>query len=368
MLVLGSLAAAAGCAQALGLGDYREQSASGSDGALDGTYSPETSPFDAQGDNGGNPNDSGTHMDVAKTDATPLIDAPVFGPDAPCTGSASCAPTAPSGWQGPLVIWEGTTGAPSCGGNFQGAFQGGTSLAASPAQCGCTCGTATGAACGPVTLQFATGGCATPCGASSGGLTVGSGPCTTTQSLTSTCGAGAEVTVTGSVGSGATCRPNASTTVPSWTWGMQAVACSPLWQSAAGGCSANELCVPSPPVPFETRYCISKAGNNSCPSGPYSAGHLYYGGVADGRTCTTCTCSTPSIDCNTNAHVALWGNPMCTMNMQADLTPLPASCTATSAHGIQFTTTPIVGSCTPTGGQATGAASEQSLTTFCCMP
>jgi hypothetical protein len=66
--------------------------------------------------------------------------------------------------------------------------------------------------------------------------------------------------------------------------------------------------------------------------------------------------------------VTLWGNPMCTSTMPTTLTPLPAACTATSAHGITFTTTPIVGTCSATGGQPTGSATEQSITTFCCGP
>jgi hypothetical protein len=59
---------------------------------------------------------------------------------------------------------------------------------------------------------------------------------------------------------------------------------------------------------------------------------------------------------------------MCTSNQQADLAALPVACTGTTAHGIEFTTTPLVGSCTATGGQAIGSASEQTETTFCCTP
>jgi hypothetical protein len=149
---------------------------------------------------------------------------------------------------------------------------------------------------------------------------------------------------------------------------MQAMVCQPTGSSPAG-CTAGQECVPAAPGGFETHFCVTKAGSNSCPAG-FPTQHLYYADVSDNRACGPCSCDPPTgVDCNANGRVTTWGNNMCTANQGASASPLPSGCmTASATHGLGFTTTPTGGSCAPTGGQPTGSVSPQTITTICCAP
>jgi hypothetical protein len=375
-LLLAAVACAAGCAQALGLGDYGKQSTDGADlGGADATASAEGG-SEAGTRDAGSPADSGSADGRApgadgSTDAGSPRDtggagdaALVFSPDA-CAGSNTCAQAPPAGWQGPLALWEGPGSAPPCGAWYVPLFDGGTSLAAPAAQCGCQCGAPAGVTCGSVTAQFGTGGCSASCGTA----TLAPGPCTSVQTYTTGCGSGAGMTLSGSTASGGSCQPSPSVTFSPPSWGTRAVACAPTAQSPLG-CPAGEQCVPAAAAPFESRFCVLKAGTSACPPGAYSAQRLYYGDVTDTRGCSACSCGAPAgVDCNAGAHVATWGNPSCNANPGADLTPLPQACgSATGIKSVQLTATPDGGSCAPDGGLPTGVVAPQALTTICCTP
>jgi hypothetical protein len=389
-LLVAMLAFASGCAQVLGLGDYGNATDAGEAGSGDApadTSAPEDTAVDEGTADGvvDSSGDVGAEADAAASssgagedagDGSDASDAPAdspleTGPDAGCTGTMSCAPAAPSGWTGPLALWEGTSGAPACGSAFPlVAFDGGFSVTSPPANCTCACGTPTAATCGPITMQFGQGGCTAACGPDGGLLTVANGTCGTATNYSSQCGATMEVAISGSTASGGSCALDASTSVPAWSWGSRAIACQPTSQSPVG-CPAGEQCVPSPQSPFEAHFCVLQAGSASCPAGAYSVQHLYYAGASDTRACTACGCGAPTgVDCNANAHVTTWNSNNCLNNQTGDITPLPAGCStpAASMHGAFFQTTPSGGACPASGGQPTGSVAEQGLTTICCTP
>jgi hypothetical protein len=368
-LLLASLAGAGGCAQVFGLGDYGQLPPdAGEDGAVDATSPGDSGNGDSaapdapsQRDAAG---DAGPRPDAQAPDAGDGgLDGPVFSADG-CSGATTCAPVAPAGWTGPLALWEGTGTPPACSAYYVPAFEGGLSLGVTAAQCSCSCTTPSGSTCGSVSVQFGTGNCGSSCGSTS----IPQGACASVQTLASGCGAGAGFTISGSTATGGSCQPDASVTLPPPTWAMQASACAPASESPLG-CAAGQQCVPAAPAPFEPHFCVMKAGTNTCVS-PFTVTHTYYGGFDDTRGCTPCTCGAPSgVDCNTKGHVTTWGNPNCTANMGADLTPLPRTCQATaSEHSMRFTTSPEGGSCPPGGGQPTGTVAASTLTTICCTP
>ena len=330
------------------------------DGGTTDTGAPDVRGDSSHPDGGGpdsGPGDAGHDA----TDA--VADSPVFAADA-CSGANTCAPVAPSGWQGPLVIWEGTGTPPSCASFYLDVFDGGSSPSGSAASCSCSCGPATGSTCGPATVQFGTTGCGGSCGSA---VTAASGACVNVQTQVTACGSGASMMTTGSTADGGGCQPDASVDAQAPTWANLTVACAPSSQSTTG-CNANQVCVPGAGSPFESTFCVLKAGNNTCPS-PFTNQHLYYSGITDTRGCTPCTCGSPSgVDCNSNAHLTTWSNTSCNTGKGGDFSPLPLSCGAIGAsHYAMLTTSPTGGTCTPSGGTPTGGVTAANLTTICCL-
>lgn len=388
LLVVGLLASA-GCAQALGLGDYGPQedaggneassgdgsvetdSGHGGDSTTDGPGTGDTGTTDARGDSaphpdGGSPDaasDTGPG-DAGHSDAgDAMADGPTFSADA-CSGANTCAPVAPSGWQGPVVIWEGTGTPPSCASFYLDVFDGGTSPSGNPASCSCSCGPVTGSACGATTVQFGTGSCTTACGTPA---IVAQGGCVNVTTQATACGSGVQMQISAVPADGGGCQADASVDAQAPTWANLATACAPSQQSAAG-CGADQVCVPAAGSPFESTFCVLKAGNNTCPS-PFTNQHLYYSDITDTRGCTPCTCGSPSgVDCDTNAHVTSWSNMSCTTGKGVDYSPLPVACAALgTAHYLTLSTSATGGTCTPSGGTPTGGVSQANLTTICCL-
>ncbi|MGH7440292.1 MAG: hypothetical protein ACRENE_31755 [Polyangiaceae bacterium] len=375
VLVCASLAYASGCVQVLGLEGYEPEDA-GADGSTDVTVGGETGAVTDSGTAGeavspeaGRSTDAGRPSDAADAggshDAADAgRDAPLFAPDA-CSGATTCAPAPPSGWQGPVALWEGSGSPPPCSAFYLSLFNGGTSPTAPAGSCGCSCSPPTGATCGPVKLQPGGGTCSSGCG-SDGGVVASQGTCTPVSF--SGCGTGAGFAVTGSIAAGGACEPDAAGTLPAPTWATQAIACVPSSQSPLG-CPPGEQCVPVASTPFEPHFCVLMAGTNPCPAGPYSVQHLYYGAFKDNRSCPPCTCSAPSgIDCNSSGSVTTGSSGTC--HGTTAMTSLsPGACIPIAGvASVQVTTAPTGGSCMPDGGQPTGTVTPQGSTTICCTP
>ena len=378
-----ALSCAAGCAQVLGLDSYGPASGDGgstedatmeaapegaSDVAAERGDAADATPLDADATT---PDAAGDGMGAdgaGDGDAVVMFDAPG---EAGCTGVLACAPVAPAGWSGPIALWEGTGGPPSCSAGYAAILDGGAGLQAPPAQCTCTCGSPAGASCGPIELYFTKSACAVNCGPDSGNaVTIAGGQCANLQAFSMACGGSLQISVDGSAPSGGSCTADASSTVTPWSWDAEALACAPTVEFDAG-CGAGEICLPALQAPFEAHPCVWQAGANlPCPGNPYSAQRVYYGSASDDRGCTACGCGgATAVDCNQNGQVLLYSGGSCT-NQTGTITPLPQSCVtpAGSPHSGTFTTTPTGGSCAPQGGAPTGGVTPQSAVTICCEP
>lgn len=111
----------------------------------------------------GDVGDGGATSDASSSDAP--SDAA-----ASCTGDNACVTAAPSGWAGPIALFEGPSSqaTASCGAGFDATpiFDGHADLTASPPTCSaCACGAAANVSCtGPVLTFFKEDTCSTPCG------------------------------------------------------------------------------------------------------------------------------------------------------------------------------------------------------------
>jgi hypothetical protein len=380
-LVVASLAAAlacvTGCAQVLGLDSYGAATEdAGADATVDAIGTDATT--DAGAAEGGDA-DAVSSSDSAATpdgtdaqsadSATDTYETPDVAPydAAGCGAGAACAPPVPNGWTGPLVLWEGSGTAQSCATGFAPAFSGGASVSMPPAQCTCNCGSPTGVTCGAPTLMFDKNCHNMKCGM----VSVPQGACTNLAPFDSTCGATFGVNVGGSSASGGSCASDASASVPQWSWGSLAVACSPSTLPGVS-CGTGGQCMPAPSSPFEGHICVLQQGAGGCPAGDYSMPRVYYGTAQDTRGCSACSCGSPptGVDCAGNAQVVLWETSDCDGGASQLVSPLPSGCVMPGfkMQGATFSTTPANGGCTPLGGQPTGSVAPQSPVTICCTP
>jgi hypothetical protein len=373
----GALGCATGCAQVLGLDSY---GAAGDDAGADATVdaiATDATTDAAAADSGGGEADAVSSSDSAAssdgadaqgddgaTDAPELPDVPPYDASG-CGAGAACAPAVPNGWTGPLVLWEGSGTAQSCATGFSPAFSGGSNAAMPSAQCTCNCGPPTGVTCSAPTLTFDKNCHNMKCGTAS----VPQGGCTDLTPFDSTCGASFGVNVGGSSPSGGSCAADASTSVPQWSWGALAVACSPSTLSGQS-CGAGGQCVPAPSLPFEGHICMLQQGAGGCPdAGDYLIPHVYYGTGQDNRGCSACTCDSPTgVDCSGNAQVVLWATTDCDGGASQPASPSGCVMPAFRSQGATFTTTPANGGCSPIGGTPTGGVAPQNPVTICCTP
>ena len=162
--------------------------------------------------------------------------------------------------------------------------------------------------------------------------------------------------------------PQPTSSIPPSTWGTTARACGTT--PTTGGCSGGALCVASPPAPFG-KVCVSQPGMAACPAGAYSVAHVFYGGVSDSRSCSGCSCGTPTGTSCTGAQVDAFS--MNTGACGGTETPLAfGSCATVGVPilGEQETTAPTAdnGTCSPSGGQPSGSGVPATPTTLCCTP
>jgi hypothetical protein len=188
--------------------------------------------------------------------------------DPSCAAVAVCVDAVPAGWTGFASIYDGVaSGAPSCAAPFaMGAAPGNDGLTADPATCtACTCGVASNNIC--------------PAG---GG----------------------------------------AATVPPFAWADLGVACTSSATTAAVGCTGTQVCQPRAAAHFESGLCVEQTGEVVCPAGSaFTARHVFYASVDDGRACAACTCGAA-----------------------------------------------VGGACASGGGAASGSAAGAIPTTFCCVP
>jgi hypothetical protein len=383
-VVMASVAAvvAAGC----GSGDCTEtatcaetaEGGSGSDGS--GPDVTLDSPEGSSGSSSGGGPDGSIHPDAGKdapNDAEMLPDVP-FVDSSSCPTGSMCVDAVPSGWSGPVLLYDGTGTPPpippACPSTYPNdAYDGNAGPGGSPATCGCSCGPVMNASCDSMDLMnlqvFTDGNCQTQCGSDIGLLYTTMGFCTASGCST---GAMSAIITEPSQGTG-DCNAIPSTNAPPATWSEVARVCAPT--SVGGGCSGSQVCVPNTVSPFLGKVCIVQTGAASCPSGSsYSMAHTFYGAFDDSRGCTTnCTCNVASgITCSggTAALYPTFMNPACAGTAQD--VPVDGQC-----HSVSFSSylygnalsapTPSGGSCTvATSPTPTGGVSGSMPTTVCC--
>lgn len=303
------------------------------------------------GSDGGNQGDA-TMGDARADAADSAADAIV-----PCGNQAECAPAAPSGWTGPVVLYNGAGPAPACNGGASSVFDGMGNLSAPPAICTmCSCGGASASCADPVMTLYDEPTCTSTA--------------TGTVTASASCGAifAAAVTVAAPALTGS-CPPGTSApTVTPPSWGTVARAC-PV--SGGSGCSGGAMCVPSPPA--SNAVCVMQPGAaTTCPAGYPDGPSIFYQGVNDTRGCSDCACSAPSGATCSIASPAIdaYQDPGCG-SPQVNLSA-PSGCTILGTDlFVELVATPTLsgtpGCSVSDGGTATGSATGTGATSFCCL-
>lgn len=301
--------------------------------------------------------------DSSTSDATPA-------PDSPSMCGGVCADAVPTGWSGPVTLFDQTgppaPAAPACPTSFPtNAYDGNADLDAPTETCGCSCGGGAGAQCGQSTIQYFTDpGCVIACNPGVYGLPPGL--CVTTGCASNP--DGLIVTAPG-VSFAGSCTPQSTSTIPPSTWNTTGRACGTT--AVNGLCSGSGVCVPSPPAPF-AKVCVFQAGAATCPGGSYSVAHVFYGGVSDSRACSGCSCGSPTGVSCAGAQVQAFSTNTGTCGGTAADVPFISGCqtVGVTIQGEEETTAPTAsnGTCTASGGQASGTATPATPTTVCCTP
>lgn len=356
-------------------------SGSGGDVAVD-SFGSDTS---SGSSSGGGP-DGSMHPDAGKdapSDAEMLPDVP-FVDSATCATGSMCVDAVPSGWSGPLLLFDQTGTPPpvppSCPSSYPTTvYDGNAGASGAPATCGCSCGPVMNASCNgaaaPELQVFPGAGCTMPACGNDSLVYTANGFCTAVCDVPGTTTFSAIASENPGTGN---CTPNPSTSTAPPTWSEVARGCEP--QSVGGGCPGTQICVPDTVSPFLGKPCIIQTGAVSCPSGSsYSVQHTFYGGVSDTRACTNdCSCSAATgIACGggTVAVYDTYTGSTCggnTENVPIDGTCTNLTTTFTSGHLYAQTNampTPSGGSCSVAHDPTpTGSVTASAPTTVCCAP
>lgn len=300
-----------------------------------------------------------------------------------CQGQ--CAPLGPGPWLGPLLVWIGKDGnAPDCPASAPVADAPMFADLTAPTLCGaCKCDAPTGTCALPEMITAAAATCPgngpgvahTPFDAPAGW----DGSCTAASPIPALQKCGGlncvqsltlpPLTLT-EMPCGISVEPIAAK-LP-YTWGTVARSCH---GTTYGRCATPaETCAPAPEPGFT--QCLVRDGDRECPAADYIVKHVFYGGLADTRDCSSCACSAPTGStcsavisafkdgsCSPGALVVAGSadaiNPTC-----LDVTP------SGQALSSKLATAPVYapGLCQVSGGEPTGQAIPADPTTYCCLP
>jgi hypothetical protein len=232
----------------------------------------------------------------------------------PACSAYTCVLPAPSGWTGPVALWQamGSATAPGCQSGFGNPIDTNAGLTFSPASCGsCTC-SASGQTCSPAGTFHPDQACAMATCASA--TPASDGTCTAVAS--NSCGSGGSFAMGAALPmpSGGSCTTNAgSVTVPPVSWTTSARICSYTGPTdTPGGCtSGGNQCVLAPTGNYGSTLCIFSSMNpapTSCPTGYAVMGpFVFYAGAADTRGCGGCACAGAPTGGSCSGTVSLYG-------------------------------------------------------------
>jgi hypothetical protein len=191
-------------------------------------------------------------------------------------------------------------------------------------------------------------------------LSVASGSCTPTLLDGYSYGVFARDFTSGS------CTPQPTTDIEPARWTRRIIACETNDREPAG-CDSGEHCVPELVTPLET-WCVYRAGIHDCPTGAYSQQTIYYEDFDDGRSCSACTCGTPTGSCE--GYVDFMTGTGCG-TARVERVELGACFELNNGPaGVKATPGPVIaaGECPRSGGELQGSVTLQGGVTVCCMP
>jgi hypothetical protein len=275
----------------------------------------------------------------------------------------TCVPTAPTGWTGPVAYDEGAPPSAACPAGYPtDALDGQSDPSTTAATCSCSCGAVQGASCSLTNVAYySTLDCT---GATCGDDGLPGGQCVAVP-----CGSSAAASPP--VVAGGACTATPSQTVPPVQWQQAQRACTGV---VGGGCSAGNVCAPPVASPFAPTPCVYTAGSTGCPSGYPNAATTTYASATDTRSCSACSCGSPTgLSCSVPT-MSLWSDVSCSVS-QVTSFPANGACVSlggsgmqrvggaeASAFGVQGN-----GSCTASGGTPQGSVTPTQPTTVCCL-
>lgn len=265
-----------------------------------------------------------------------------------------CGDPVPAGWSGPAAVYEGSPGsAPDCPAEYpMRVLDGGTGVAGDPATCSaCSCD-APALTCTPGTIDAHS---QSSCNGNKSSISPDAGACTPFSP------SGSYFEQSPPKVSMGPCAPHGGMkSLPAPTWKTEAVAC------AIPGGVPPCFCPASPPIPFEGRTCVYRAGAHACPAQfPVARG---WDSPVDTRGCSPCACgpAMPAVTCTVTTE--LFGDGQC----QSALSNVgaPGQCGGqTGVHSLlatpTFSATP---SCAASGGTPEGDVTGAQAVTVCCAP
>jgi hypothetical protein len=273
----------------------------------------------------------------------------------------ACVEEAPSGWVGPFALYAGPGAAPPCAnaypdavGDYHGELDEGTPT------CDCACDPATGISCtGSAQICYPGSGvqaCITICQGTKTNLPPNQ--CVSVPTSASTNISISEPTPT-QIGS---CTPNATKSIPTPTWGVNARACGGAAMPPTG-CASGEVCAPIAAAPYDT-LCVVASGDVDCPDAFYAKKNTFYDSFTDTRDCSACTCGTASSKCGGKVSFT---HPGCGGGSLLDEQKNAGYC---GSYGTGFDSATYYpspsGTCPPSGGELTGMVTPNGATTVCC--
>lgn len=327
---------------------------------------------------------------------TPVVGHSGDSANAPACAGGICVPKPPSGWQGPVVYYEGNAIAPSCPSTYPVVVLTAKSgVEAGQAQCGlCACAAPTGVTCKAKASFFdglacsgdgCWGGWPGVCNGDPLAVDSACKPQNLCWSQSSTdkprSAAFTQVEVAGGM-----CAPFAQSGIlkgtPSYT--TNAHVCGGQTADPAG-CGASTMCVPATPPGFAQETCVFRSGDAACPASGWTNRHVFYTGeIVDARACSPCSCGPPAGTC-VGAKLELYTDPACTQELDTISVAELAGCTniksdsfpiaAPGCNGVGGDSrsmrivggSPAAATCAPSGGVVTGAATPTGPVTLCCL-
>jgi len=335
---------------------------------FDAQADPTTTP-EEPGDDPTTPDDPPSPPgDVDPTPADPPSDPVVVPADDPgCPGTHLCAPSVPSGWSGPVTMYEGALDvpAPPCVGNWsETTFEGFSGLDTGKTSCECSCGDADGTSCaGDVSLKRWNG-----CGGIGflmDTIELSSDSCVDLGGIQAASGWTVEADLKVDGGS---CEPWLTERIPEPTWASQVQVCSGGADAAQCGEAGDGLCLPAPPPGFHPDLCIMAPGNQECPEGAYSVKVQAARDYDDTRACGECSCSAPKGSCD--ADVDFVSGSGCGFGaLLVESMSVEAECTIVDgAPNHVALDAKATASCKPSTGYVDGEVEELDTITVCCIP